>query len=321
MSAPTDPSSDELRTLRARAYGPDADIHDDPAALARLHELEERARITARPAASPATSAPAGAITGDAPTELVPRSDAAPVDGHGRTDAAGPASSTAFLVAEQTRGRNSPSVDDRVDAHGADGVIEPDGVADGIPSPADAGTAEPADGQEGAAGADGGAASAGAARAWWRRRIPVLWAGSLVVALVAGIGLTLGVQALESGQVAVLQVDEKAEWPEEFFGTPPGGSRRFDDFLGLTLVSFEQENDSGGPQTCLYVFKSLDGSGFAGGSCGAGGFAATASMSVGSLSPKELRERFADGTSLQFVLDGAEVRVYARGPGIPSPTP
>ena len=41
--------ADELRMLRARAYGPDADIHDDAAALDRLRELEERAFITDRP--------------------------------------------------------------------------------------------------------------------------------------------------------------------------------------------------------------------------------------------------------------------------------
>lgn len=37
--------ADELRMLRARAYGPEADIHDDAAALDRLRELEERAFI------------------------------------------------------------------------------------------------------------------------------------------------------------------------------------------------------------------------------------------------------------------------------------
>lgn len=31
---------DELRSLRERAYGPDADIHDDPDAVARLRQLE-----------------------------------------------------------------------------------------------------------------------------------------------------------------------------------------------------------------------------------------------------------------------------------------
>lgn len=43
---------DELQRLRARAYGPDADIAGDPAALRRLAELEERQR-EAEPAASP----------------------------------------------------------------------------------------------------------------------------------------------------------------------------------------------------------------------------------------------------------------------------
>ena len=37
-----DSLDDELAALRARAYGPDADIHDDAAALARLRELEEQ---------------------------------------------------------------------------------------------------------------------------------------------------------------------------------------------------------------------------------------------------------------------------------------
>lgn len=35
---------DELRMLRARAYGPDSDIHDDPSAVSRLHDLEGLAR-------------------------------------------------------------------------------------------------------------------------------------------------------------------------------------------------------------------------------------------------------------------------------------
>ena len=41
--APTSPDLErELRDLRARAYGPDSDIQDDPVALARLAELEAR---------------------------------------------------------------------------------------------------------------------------------------------------------------------------------------------------------------------------------------------------------------------------------------
>lgn len=39
----------ELRRLRARAYGPGADLHEDPAALSRLHELEKLTRAPAPP--------------------------------------------------------------------------------------------------------------------------------------------------------------------------------------------------------------------------------------------------------------------------------
>ena len=46
------PEQDELRALRARAYGPAADIHMDPRALQRLHELEGRGGVSvAAPAA------------------------------------------------------------------------------------------------------------------------------------------------------------------------------------------------------------------------------------------------------------------------------
>lgn len=57
MDAPsqTPERSDELADLRRRAYGPDADIHDDRAAVARLHELEARERDQPQ---SPAHSQP-----------------------------------------------------------------------------------------------------------------------------------------------------------------------------------------------------------------------------------------------------------------------
>ena len=45
----------ELAHLRARAYGPDADIHADPPALARLREIEQQQRPPARGADDPMT--------------------------------------------------------------------------------------------------------------------------------------------------------------------------------------------------------------------------------------------------------------------------
>ncbi len=51
--ASADASADELRALRLRAYGPDADIRDDPQALSRLRELEARAVGAPEPDAPP----------------------------------------------------------------------------------------------------------------------------------------------------------------------------------------------------------------------------------------------------------------------------
>jgi hypothetical protein len=70
--------SDELRTLRARAYGPTADIHDDPTALARLRELEGRAQTIVAPAApaTPAAPVPAVPQEGDAVSEPEPEGEA-----------------------------------------------------------------------------------------------------------------------------------------------------------------------------------------------------------------------------------------------------
>lgn len=75
-----DASAAELSRLRARAYGPDADLIDDPAARSRLEELEAQLRAEREPrqpsvkAASRASEAPAdtagaGSVTpaGDAP--------------------------------------------------------------------------------------------------------------------------------------------------------------------------------------------------------------------------------------------------------------
>jgi hypothetical protein len=55
-------TGDELRMLRARAYGPSADIHTDPEALARLAELERATQPIATPAAEPAVAADTASV-------------------------------------------------------------------------------------------------------------------------------------------------------------------------------------------------------------------------------------------------------------------
>jgi len=82
----------ELEGLRARAYGPDADIGADPAALARLRELEDASRAATAPVAPPLPvlsepSAETGAAAVESPAD-------AGSGTHGRTevaDAAAPA--------------------------------------------------------------------------------------------------------------------------------------------------------------------------------------------------------------------------------------
>jgi hypothetical protein len=68
-----DAVDEELRTLRARAYGPHADITEDPAAARRLHELEAQrsARRSESMASAPAT--PVG-------TEVAPGDERMPDD-------------------------------------------------------------------------------------------------------------------------------------------------------------------------------------------------------------------------------------------------
>lgn len=96
----------ELATLRARAYGPDADISDDPAAIMRLNELETMARATPgddpsfSDADSDTDSAPVGAATAAALTahRRTPRSGAARVRRAPAWILAGAAASLGIIV-------------------------------------------------------------------------------------------------------------------------------------------------------------------------------------------------------------------------------
>ncbi|MBD3943066.1 hypothetical protein IF188_15325 [Microbacterium sp. NEAU-LLC] len=281
MSTPTDPPQDELRALRARAYGPDADIQDDPVALARLRELEDVRRAAsveriASPVAEESMDAAAPAVpSGSLPVAPIPTPDTPDAPDTADTPASG----------------------DAPDANTSTAAPAP---PDGIPDP------EPA-----------------TRRPWWRRRIPLLWAASVVAALVAGAGLMLWMQGIDSGHIAVLHVDPDEDWPETW-GAPTEGALTFEAFHGLTVLSQPQPAFGDGLDTvpCLTVFSAIEGTiTYGGGSCGAGPFPATAAFVIDTHSPAELREAFGIGTALQFVLDGDRVHVYAKGPGALQSTP
>lgn len=81
----------ELAALRARAYGPDADIHSDAAAMARLRQLEEAERGAAGERVSTAHAEAVDAVVVDAATPAgapwrSPRPEVADPDGFGGSD-------------------------------------------------------------------------------------------------------------------------------------------------------------------------------------------------------------------------------------------
>ncbi|MFE5408368.1 hypothetical protein [Microbacterium sp. NPDC056569] len=315
MSTPTDSPRDELAALRERAYGRNADILDDPVALARLSELEEQA--AAASAASMAASAarmriPTNGgsprrstveVDGEDPDQLavVPsRSEEADAAAAPHTGPAGREADDSAAIANddpRTAGARAGRTDASDAAHDpGDDAVDPD-------------TSEVAD--------------TAPARPWWRR-LPVLWAASLIAAMMVGAALTLLVQSMEAGKVGVLQVDPDAEWPRDVWGGPTEDSRAFESFYGLSVLSQPQLTGDGSqaPVPCLIVFSGVgDNPSYLGGSCGAGSFPAEAALVVGTRAPSELRDRFSVGTALQFVLDGEQVHVYAREPIIVEPTP
>jgi hypothetical protein len=310
MSTPTDPPLDELRALRERAYGRDADIQDDPDALARLRELEAQASA-AMPSAAVGSATPAatdgvtpGAVAGD----VAGRPPSADVT----TDAAAPRSGTTTVGAAAG---SAMAVD-------AGSTVSSTAVAadGGLPSPAE--TAATATGHDDPSIADAGAPAGNGTpprSPWWRRRTPLLWAASVAVGVLLGAGLTLAVQAAAAGRVATLNQDPDAEWPNQFFGDRPPDALVFDDFHGLTVLTFRQPAQPGSAQTCLYVVTAPDA--FGAGTCAADAFSPTTSLEVGPDSPDALRERFPRGTALQFVLEGSNVQIYAREPRLVAPTP
>ncbi|GAA5210044.1 hypothetical protein [Microbacterium kyungheense] len=275
MSTPTDSPHDELQSLRRRAYGPDADIHDDPVALARLQQLEEQQRAAAAPVDDEPSSFAVFEDTGALP-----------------------------LASDVTR-------DDGDDPRARE--AEPAATGD-VPD-------EPPAPQGATLSSVEGPGEQGSSRPWWRRR-RVLWAGSLVLAVLLGVGLTLSVQSITSGKIATLGVDRDGEWPTQSFGDKPPGAQQFEDFHGLTVVGLSQGFGGGVDQVCLSVQSTPNGSGNIGAwGCGTVDFPAAASLIVSETAPPELRDAFPLGTALQFVLDGSQVHVYAKAPGVGGATP
>ncbi|GAB3603115.1 hypothetical protein [Microbacterium aureliae] len=254
-----DGAVDELRMLRARAYGPDADILDDADALERLRELEDEARRAALDAPAPAA----------APTPATP----------------------------------PPA---RVESAADDGTTS---LADAAPDLApDDVDVDPA-----------GPVIATPRRRWYRlltpRRLALLWVVSLVFAGLVASAVTLALTSDGHREVAVLQEAEDAEWPTNIFGTKANGAAVFEDLAGLMVVAMPGWSPGAAEAMCLYVVDSNPARGsISTGGCAAGSFPATGALTVTTSSPRELRDRFELGVSLQFILEGDRVRVLSDTP-------
>lgn len=280
-------ADDELRALRARAYGPTADIENDPAALHRLQQLE--AMRQPKPAADDAVAAVPEVVRQPEPVLSVASGRGEVRPGRGATDAR----------------------DDGLDVFAAT-----TGSATGAEHPEQAAPKEEP--------AERLAAwfSVRTTRILW---VVAIVAAAAVSAAITFALVKISPVATSSGapQIATLESTSTLEIPAGWMGAGP--SSAVFDFYGLALVESAggYYNGSVG-SNCLTVFRadqvpakdefdvsegwSYDGPMYTG--CAVGTFPATVEVPFDSNAPKELSERFPSGTALQFVYDGERVGVF-----------
>jgi hypothetical protein len=271
--------------LRARAYGPSADIHDDPAALRRLRELEAQA---APPAPSPTSHAAAPTVS--------PAPEAAPPVDESAASAPLPPLPTVPAATAA--------------AHRRDRLTEPTVTIAGA---SEAATPAP----DGATAPRRWLLSPGFALLWLVSLIAV-------AAVAAGVTLAATwiapiAQHADARQIATLSPDPAFDWPKALGDRNPDMASDGYAFHGLTVIRMTQPFDgSDKPIDCLLAYVSGDADAdaeyFPGpvyNGCGAGSFAPTVQLRVEKSMPAELKKVAPAGTSLQFVLDGDRIGVFS----------
>ena len=278
MSADDDPREDELRRLQARAYGPDADIMADPAALARLRELEDAgARALARDADLRLPPSPS-----DVGPRVARDVDLAPSGPADQAPTSPPAA--AFVAA--------------VAAHDA---RPDDGDADASPAiPTPAPPRRPRR----------------AVLAWVAALVAVAIVVAVAASAITAGTVRAAGQPASAQRVATLQMDPHFQTPYSFNDSSVD-LVGFDEFHGLTVISGKRWLTES-MQPCLLVASTAELygdtniiSGTTAYGCAAGSFPASALLRVDTNLPRTIRQMFPDGTGLQFVLDGKKVEVYA----------
>ncbi|WP_298012597.1 hypothetical protein [uncultured Microbacterium sp.] len=290
----------ELEGLLRRAYGPDADIANDPAAQARLEVLLAEGRGSRGGEGRPDQSGADGA------------GEAVAVQA-GRADATGPAAEPtgACPAVEATATRESGRPHEPVEPREPGVAESPDRAASIIDSDID------------------GPLSRAARRLTPRRTIALAWGFSLVVAAAIGVtagALLLGNTGSGPGYDAVLQPDPSVQ-PTGYggfgslFNGAPSTQTAYQPYYGATVVAIRTKGGPGGLSgpSCLYITLGSNGVG----NCAGSGLGTVVDVQIppatnatsGSNDDNTLRFELDDAGRARFP-DGATVRFIDLGDSI-----
>lgn len=275
---------EELRALRARAYGPHADIDQDPAAVRRLRELEAQSNGS--------TTRSSVDAVGPATTTLLPQ----------------PASAAQPELETAPESAPDPAPEPEPEAP----------VSAAVPPEGDRAHDEPAvlDSTPGRAGSTR-RISRPIGLLWG---LSVIAAAALAASITLA-ATSMAPVSVSSGapQIATLEPAPLVEIPTGWFGAGP--SSLVFEFYGLTLFETSQGYIAPGTDCFMIVPTeqlpaedadpnnwSMSGNMYSG--CRVGDFPATVAVPVDSGMPEAIRNRFPPDSALQFVLDGDRVGVF-----------
>ncbi|OUE32007.1 hypothetical protein BFL35_02010 [Clavibacter michiganensis] len=142
-----------------------------------------------------------------------------------------------------------------------------------------------------------------------RRRTAILWAASVLVAVGATVTLTTGLASMTGRDVGTVALDPDRPVPDRWDDWYQDVATGVGDFHGLTVIGLENPEDDAACVTVVAPRFARGGNPVGG--CAAGSFPARGVLTVTGDMPAELRDEFPEGTALEFVLEGASVRVSA----------